>query len=238
VLAAHGADVLHVGAAHLPVLVPLWYDTAPGKRSCRLDLRAPADRATFEALVRDADVLVQSYRPGALAGLGYDPAALDALRPGIVVVAVSAWGSTGPWGRRRGFDSLVQSAAGIAHEQMVAAGADHPVPLPCQALDHATGWLAAAGAVAALRRRAVVGGGTLVELSLARTAAWLDALGRVDDGLAAPAPSADDVAPFLEDADSPSGRLTRVRPPGATAGPPPRWDAPPPEVGADPPTWR
>jgi crotonobetainyl-CoA:carnitine CoA-transferase CaiB-like acyl-CoA transferase len=233
-LAAHGADVLRVGAAHLPEVPGLVVSTAFGKRSCHLDLRSIDDRRAFAELVAGADILIQAYRPGALAALGFGPEALAALRPGIVSVEISAYGGRGPWARRRGFDSLVQMSTGIAHE-----GGDgiSPRPLPVQALDHATGYLAAFGAMAALLRRAEEGGSRHVELSLARTACWLDGLGRVDEGGDGGHAAGPEVADRLAEMDSPFGRLTYVRPPGRVHGLEPHWSAPPPRPGEHPPRW-
>jgi crotonobetainyl-CoA:carnitine CoA-transferase CaiB-like acyl-CoA transferase len=87
-------------------------------------------------------------------------------------VALNAYGWSGPWSSRRGFDSLVQMSSGIAEAGMRAAGSDKPVPLPVQALDHATGYLMAAAAVRGLTRRQT-GGGSQYRLSLARTARLL-----------------------------------------------------------------
>lgn len=229
VLAAHGADVLHVGAAHLPVVRPALIDTGFGKRSCHIDLREEGGRAALRALLADADVMVQSYRPGSLAAKGFGPADLP---PGVVLVNLSAYGHSGPWAGRRGFDSLVQMACGFADEGMRAAGADRPVPLPAQALDHGAGWLAATGAMGALRRRAVEGGTWHVRVSLARTASWLDGLGRVDstehDG---PADA------YMSEMDSAFGALRHIRPSGDLPGAPPRWDHGPRAPGGDPPSW-
>jgi crotonobetainyl-CoA:carnitine CoA-transferase CaiB-like acyl-CoA transferase len=131
-LAAWGAEVLRVETPGFEELEAVVIDMGFGKRSCSLDLQAPAGRAVFEDLVAGADVVVHGYRPGALAGLGYGPADLAALRPGIVVAGLSAYGRSGPWSGRRGFDSLVQMSTGIADEGARAAGADRPMPLPCQ----------------------------------------------------------------------------------------------------------
>ncbi|MET8145314.1 CoA transferase [Sphaerisporangium sp. NPDC005288] len=240
-LAAYGAEVLRVGAAHLPEVPGLVISTALGKRSCEIDLRTAEGAAAFRALVMGADVVVQSYRPGALARLGFGPRELAAIRsagaagtprgPGLVCVDISAYGSRGPWSRRRGFDSLVQMVCGIAHEQGQGA---RPVPLPAQVLDHATGWLAALGAIAGLLRRQREGGSWHVELSLARTALWLDRLGRVD-GMAVGEPEVDDL---LEEMDSSSGTLTYVRAPGAIGDVRPSWTTPPPRRGEHLPAWR
>ena len=153
-LAAHGADVLLVTAAHLPAIAPLVIDTGRGKLSTAIDLRAPDGRERLAGLVREADVVVQGYRPGGIAALGFGPAEAARLRPGIVYVSLSAYGHVGPWAGRRGFDSLVQTASGFNAAEAAAAGTpDRPKPLPCQILDHASGYLMAFGAIAGLIRR-------------------------------------------------------------------------------------
>ncbi|MFL6140103.1 MAG: CoA transferase [Frankiaceae bacterium] len=219
-LAGLGAEVTHVGSSKLPTIPLLDLDTGRGKRQLDLDLRTEDGRAALRSLVTEADVLVQSYRPGALARLGLGPGDLAAIRPGIVAVDVSAYGPGGPWAKRRGFDSLVQMVSGIAREGGRAAGLDGPKPLPAQALDHATGWLAALAAITGLRRRASEGGSWHAEVSLARTAAWLDSLGRVPLD---PSTADDSVADLLAETDTPAGRLTHVRMPGRIAGEPLGW---------------
>ncbi|MFN7308183.1 MAG: CoA transferase, partial [Acetobacteraceae bacterium] len=172
-LAAHGADVLHISAAHLPSFDELVMDTGRGKRTAALDLRAPNDRARLRDLSVSADIFLQGYRPGAIAGHGFAPEALAALNPGIICVSLSAYGHLGPWAVRRGFDSLVQNANGMNDGEAFSAGEAKPRPLPCQALDHASGYLLAFGAMAALLRRAEEGGSWLVRVSLAGTGEWI-----------------------------------------------------------------
>ncbi|MFC3983561.1 CoA transferase [Streptosporangium jomthongense] len=231
-LAAHGARVLRVGAGHLPEVPGLVVGTAFGKRSCHLDLRTARGAAALRDLVAGAEVFVQSYRPGALEALGFGPEELAGIRPGIVCVDLSAYGAHGPWAGRRGFDSLVQMVCGIAHEGGGGAG---PRPLPAQALDHATGYLAAFGAMAALTRRSREGGSWRVEVSLARTALWLDSLGRAEaENVTGKGPR---VADLLSEMDSPFGRLTYVRAPGSVDGARPYWTSPPPGQGEHPPAW-
>ncbi|HKC81904.1 MAG TPA: CoA transferase [Gemmatimonadaceae bacterium] len=99
------------------------------------------------------------------------------LRPGIVYVTLSAYGHTGPWRERRGFETLIQSATGMTHEHGFGGGLDHPEHLPAQVVDHGAGYLAALGALIALARRAREGGSYLVRVSLAQTGRWVDALG-------------------------------------------------------------
>lgn len=207
-LASHGADVLRVDPPAMPDDPRGLLDTGAGKRHVDLDLHTAADRRTVEELLAEADVVVQGYRPGALDRFGLDPAALTERHPHLVVVRLSAWGTTGPWGRRRGFDSLVQAATGIA----VTCGADgEPGVLPAQALDHATGHLAAATVLAALSRQRVEGGGWHGELSLSRTAHWLLTANRDRPGEW----PAVDPAQCRVDLPSPRGPVSVVRPPGA-----------------------
>ncbi|MFT5507580.1 MAG: crotonobetainyl-CoA:carnitine CoA-transferase CaiB-like acyl-CoA transferase [Hyphomicrobiaceae bacterium] len=182
-LAAHGADVLRISAARLPRdPLLLEVDGGRGKRSTYIDLKEADGRAELEALARKADVFVQGYRPGAMDANGFSPERLAELRPGIVSVSISAWGHEGPWSHRRGFDSLVQTASGINHGEAQAAGIDGPKPLPCQALDFASGYLMAMGAMVGLHKRATEGGSWRVRVALARTGRWLQSLGRIDNG--------------------------------------------------------
>lgn len=234
-LAAHGAEVLHVSAAHLPALPALSMDTGRGKRTAFIDLRGEAGRATLRGLAAGADVFLQGYRPGAIAGHGFAPEDLAALKPGIVCLSLSAWGHLGPWSARRGFDSLVQNANGINDAERIAAGEDKPKPLPCQALDHASGYLLAFGAMAALLRRSQEGGSWLVRVSLAGTGEWIKRLGRVENGLAAPGIA--DVTPYLEDSDSGFGRMTAVRHAAVLSATPARWALPSMPLGSHPAAW-
>ena len=238
-LAAHGAEVLLVTAAHLPAIDPLVIDTGRGKRSTSLDLRQPRDAEALRALAREADAFVEAYRPGALEALGFGPAALAKERPGLVVASLSAYGTQGPWSTRRGFDSLVQTASGLNVAEALAAGdPSRPRALPAQALDHAAGYLLALGVTQALRRRAIEGGSWRVQVSLARTGLWLRSLpGLGAGGFAAHDPSFDEVADLLESSDSAFGALTAVRHAGRLSLTPPRWDRPSVPLGRDAPRW-
>ena len=236
-LAAHGAEVLLITAPHLFNPPPLAIDTGRGKRSAYLDLREAAARETLAGLLRDADIFVQGYRRGAIAGHGFGPEQAAALRPGIVYVSLCAFGFTGPWAGRRGFDSLTQTASGFNTAEAEAAGESKPKALPVQALDHATGYLLAAGALAALHRRATEGGSWHVRVSLARTGHWIRGLGRVANGLACPAPQRTDIAGFLEESDSGFGRLSAVRHAAVLSATPAHWTLPSVPRGTHPPRW-
>ncbi|MBD0270861.1 MAG: CoA transferase [Acetobacteraceae bacterium] len=236
-LAAHGAEVLHISAAHLPSFDNLLTDTGRGKRTARLDLRTAEGREALRSLAAGADVFLQGYRPGAVAAHGFAPADLGALRPGIVCTSLSAYGEAGPWGGRRGFDSLVQTASGFNLAEAEAAGTEPPKPLPCQALDHASGYLLAFGTLAALLRRAEEGGSWLVRVSLAGTGAWLRGLGRLERGFAAPAPRFEDMGDLLEESNSGWGRLLALRHSGVLEETPPRWALPSVPLGSHAPAW-
>ncbi|MCP2275797.1 CoA transferase [Nocardia amikacinitolerans] len=163
-LALLGAEVLRVDPPWLPEIPWQYADTCQGKHSAVVDLRAQS--AVFHDLLASADVLVSGYRPGALEHAGLT----TAVRPGLVHGRVSAWGESGPWGARRGFDSIVQAATGIS---ILEGAPSVPGALPAQALDHASGYLLAAGVIDALAARTYDGIGRDVRVSLARTASWL-----------------------------------------------------------------
>ncbi|MBO4254957.1 CoA transferase [Streptomyces griseorubiginosus] len=228
-LALLGADVLRLDPPDLPELPDQHADTGFGKRSALLDLAA--DRAAFEELLAGADVVVTGYRPGALDRFGLSPRALAERRPGIVVAQVSAWGAYGPWAGRRGFDSLVQVATGIA---AVEGSKEAPGALPAQALDHGTGYLLAGAVLRALTEQASEGGSRFVRLALARTAQWL--LNGVTAGPAGEL-SYDGPGPWLAETNSALGPLRYALPPVSFTGGPVDWRRPPTRWGSDSARW-
>ncbi|MEV5771969.1 CoA transferase [Streptomyces antimycoticus] len=237
-LALLGADVLRIDSPGLPEDPDAHADTGFGKRSAALDLGAPEGRRTLEALLADADVVVTGYRPGALDRFGLAPDALLERHPGLIVAQLCAWGWSGPWVGRRGFDSLVQAATGIAAIEAKADADGHPGVLPAQALDHGTGYLLAAGVLRGLTARQEVGGGGHLRLSLAGTASWLL------HGIA-PVPrgggSAYDPAPWLAETVSGLGTLryacSPIAFPDGSVDGPLDWARPPGRLGVDAPRW-
>ncbi len=228
-LAAWGADVLRLDAPQLPEIPAQAIDTLQGKRSALLDLSQSPGRTRLEELLAEADLIVQGYRPGALARYGLDPGSLAQRWPHLSVVTISAWGNSGPWSGRRGFDSLVQCPTGIA-----AAEGDGRTPgaLPAQALDHATGYLAAAAAAMALAAGLADGAPRAQELSLARTAKWLTDAGPVDG-----VPSRTiQPAPYLCAVGGSGFSVEVVRPPGRLGSRLPSWERTT-ELGADQPAF-
>lgn len=209
-LASHGADVVLVTAPHLPSLPNADPDTSRGKRTIQLDLRKDDDSTTLHNLAQECDVFLQAYRPGSLDNLNFSVSNLLSSNPHLIHASINAYGTKGPWGGKRGFDSLVQVATGINVAEAKAANQDTPKELPCQVLDHASGYLLAFGIMAAMHRRAIEGGAYTVEVSLAGTAKWLRELGRCED-LTVPDPSFDDVQDLLETVDTIKGPYTTVK---------------------------
>lgn len=216
-LAGWGADVLRIDPPGFEEVAALLPETTAGKRCAALPLGAPDGHERFLALVRDADVLVLGLRPSALDALGLSVDVLRATNPALILVRHDAYGwsdaaTTGaPWRERRGFDSLLQLSTGLAAHAMARTGADRPVPLPVQALDHATGYLEAAAAIRGLTERERHGNATEYRLSLARTAHLLASLGGDADVTAKPP----DVNPsHLERASTAWGPVDRARLPG------------------------
>ncbi len=227
-LAGFGADVLRVDPASWsePGVVP---DVTLGKRCCHLDLKTQQGQDQLRALMAQADVLVHGYRPGAL------DAMIGTHRPqGLVEVSLDAYGWTGPWAGRRGFDSLVQMSCGIADAGMAWAGADKPHPLPVQALDHATGYFMAAAVLSALTRAIQGKGSSRARLSLARTA---EVLAKLEPVLAEPITGSEpaDLGDWVE--QTVWGPAKRVKPALRISGMPMSWDRPAGALGAAPARW-
>ena len=233
-LAGYGADVLRIDPPdwNEPAIEP---EVTLGKRCARLDLRQASDRSRFELLISEADLFIHGYRPEALDALGYGEDIRRALNPSLVDVRLDAYGWSGPWRSRRGFDSLVQMSTGIAAAGRAWCGGDKPVPLPVQALDHATGYLMAAAAVHGLALRLSRGQATSAGLSLARTAALL--MGTPRQGIEPKAliPADADYSAAIEATDW--GSAHRALPPVGVAGAPMGWTRPASRLGSAPAVW-
>jgi hypothetical protein len=233
-LAGWGAEVLRIDPPDWdePAVIP---EVGLGKRCARLDLRSPDGLERFLELLSTTDVLVHGYRADALERLGLGSDIRDAVRPGLVDVSLDAYGWTGPWRNRRGFDSLVQMSSGIADAGRVGAGVDKPVPLPVQALDHATGYLMAASAITGLSLRASEGVGSRWRMSLARMAELL--ITTAESG----ATSLESTI-VVPEATGPIehtswGDAQRLAPPLQVDGAPLHWTIPARALGSDEPMW-
>ncbi|WP_456619143.1 MULTISPECIES: CoA transferase [unclassified Bradyrhizobium] len=237
-LAAHGADVLLVSGPELPAIPWLTIDTGRGKLTTFIELKSEAGQAQLRELLKQADIFSQGYRPRALAALGFAPEQAASINPGIVYVTLSAYGHAGPWAKRRGFDSLVQTTTGFNHAEGRAAGIDGPKELPAQMLDHATGYLMAFGAMMARARQAREGGSWHVRVSLAQTGRWLWNLGRLEGGLNTPDITGEAVhAAFIESMPSGFGALKAVRHSALLSKTPARWSRPAMPLGSHPAQW-
>ncbi|MET0855079.1 MAG: CoA transferase, partial [Microterricola sp.] len=197
-----GADVLRVDPVDPAEIAVQHVDTGAGKRSITLDLGD--EQGTLEALLSGADVVVLGYRPGSLDRFGLDEQSLRERHPQLVIASLSAYPPGSIWAERRGFDSLVQAASGIA---VIEGSAEKPGVLRAQALDHATGYMLAGGICAALAE----GNPATMRASLAATAQALIGLG-VAERAEEPLPSdAAELGSELETAPSAYGVLRRAR---------------------------
>jgi crotonobetainyl-CoA:carnitine CoA-transferase CaiB-like acyl-CoA transferase len=143
------------------------------QRSAMLDLSPGDDRLVFDRLVGSADVVVDNYRAGVASRLGIAHDALAVINPRVVTVSISAFGDTGPLGRRPGFDPIVQAMSGIMRAQGGPAQADSPAFLTVPINDVLAAGLGALGACAALLARARLGRGQHVGVTLAAASCLL-----------------------------------------------------------------
>ncbi|MFZ5929644.1 MAG: CoA transferase [Pseudomonadota bacterium] len=233
-LAGFGADVLRIDPPDWdePGVIP---EVTLGKRCARLDMKTAAGRATFEGLLSQADVMLHGYRGDALDRLGYDAAARRKLSPGLIDVSLCAYGWSGPWALRRGFDSLVQMSCGIADAGQQWKQAAQPTPLPVQALDHATGYLMAAAIIRGITQRLKNTNSITARLSLARTAKLLIDAGAAETEPPLAAESFFDIASPIEGTDW--GNAKRLKPPVTIRDVPMYWTRPACALGTVPGSW-
>ena len=232
-LGALGADVLRIDPPNKPDLeVGGVADTLLAKRSTCLDLTSRYAQKTVHQLLEGADVVTCGYRPGALDRFGFGVDDLMERYPGLVVVALAAWGHDGPWADRRGFDSVVQAPTGIALRESVDGVT--PGALPCQFLDHGTGYLAAAAALDGLHRQMVDGGTHVRRLSLARTAHFLVQAGDQEVSGGETAAIGFDDQWLLELGGD---QISAIAPPGGLGDQPLQWPGPPTAYLSDSPEW-
>lgn len=238
-LASHGADVLRLGAAHLPTIEPFVMDTSHGKRFATLDFGIREDTETLKDLATKANIFVQGYRPGALERHGFGPQQLAEMRPGIIYVSINCYGHEGPMSSRAGWEQLAQSTSGMArlHSDESVGASEGPTLFPAAATDYTTGYLAAFGALAALRRQQTEGGSWHVRVSLARTAMWTMDLGPVDHRKAKQITD-EDLSEMMDTRDTPFGIMKFLRPADTLSDTPAFWDLPPSPMGSSNPTWR
>lgn len=232
-LAGYGAEVLRIDPPdyHEPrgaVLVSL------GKRCARVDATTEEGRRILLGLLADCDVFMHGYRDGALDKLGLGAAERERVRPGLVEVTLTAYGWSGPWRTRRGFDTVVEMAVGMGLENQAWEGAEVPKLMPVQALDYGTGHLMAAAAIRGLTRRMTTGRGSRWRLALARTARHL----MVSPPEQPDGPVDVDALPWEPRiVATPRGPAYRLAPPIEIESAPQYWDRPGEPFGASMPVW-
>ncbi|MCU1477766.1 MAG: CoA transferase [Subtercola sp.] len=216
-LAAYGAEVLHLDPAGYDEPMGIGNgDLMLGKRNARLQLETAEGRERFLELLAGADILVHGLRADALERLDLGEQVRADVRPGLVEVTLNAYGWSGPWVNRRGFDTVVQASNGMAMAGAAWAGQDAPYRWPLSILDHATGYLMAAAAVRGLTRRRAEGVGSRTRFSLARTAELLCDYGAGPDEAVLELPIDGPWDPRI--ASGPNGPAHRLMPPLVVPG--------------------
>jgi crotonobetainyl-CoA:carnitine CoA-transferase CaiB-like acyl-CoA transferase len=236
-LAEHGADVLMVTAERLPQIPEHVLDTSHGKRSCFLDLKRREEADRLRTLIRAADVFVEGYRPGAISQLGFAPAEVAALRPGIICASISCYGTDGPFSHRGGWEQVAQTMTGLCHEGRTARRPNGPALLPGAACDYTTGYVAAYGILLALAKRAREGGSYHVRASLCQSGMFIYRQGKVafpgfDRDL-----SAVEIDAIRVLSRPHGGPLRHLGPILNCLETKPYWSRPTPQLGGDAPDW-
>jgi crotonobetainyl-CoA:carnitine CoA-transferase CaiB-like acyl-CoA transferase len=235
-LAQYGAEAMVISSPNLPSVPYFVSDTGHGKLAAFVDLATTEGRSTLQTLIRKSDVFSQGYRQGALSRLGFGPAALALLRPGIVVAEINCYGHEGPWRSRPGWEQLGQTVTGMA---IVHGGAAGPKLQPGAVTDYTTGYLAAFGSLVALNRRARYGGSYLVRVSLAQTAMWIRSLGMAGEDRLEEVETIrpDEIRTFSIRSETGFGPVTHLRPAVQMSATPTFWKRPVVPLGTHPPCW-
>ena len=134
------------------------------KKSVALDLKAPEGAAALRRLIETADVLIESFRPGSLAELGFDYDAMSALNPRLIYCSISGYGQTGPAAELPGYDAVIQGEAGIMDMTGFPDGA--PTRVGVAITDYLAGLYAIQGILLALTDRQKSGLGQRVDIAL------------------------------------------------------------------------
>ena len=135
-----------------------------GKESVCLDLKDASDRLLFERMLEKADVLVENFRPGTMAKLGYAPADLLRAHPRLIVCSISGYGQTGPMAGEGAYDSVVQGLSGVMSFTGDEGGGATRLGIPI--CDLSSGMYAFGAICAALVGRSRTGKGTLIDISM------------------------------------------------------------------------
>ncbi|ESZ91270.1 hypothetical protein SBOR_8337 [Sclerotinia borealis F-4128] len=180
-LAEYGAQVIKITSPNLSDVPFFQVDGNTGKHTADIDLKTPSGRASFEELLKSADVILDGYRPGALERLGYGPEQIVKLvagrGKGIVYVSEDCFGYQGEWAGRPGWQQIADCVTGVAWAQGQFMGLDEPVVPPFPMSDYGTGCMGAIAALTGLYRRAKEGGSWRGTTSLCQYDVFLLGLG-------------------------------------------------------------
>ena len=148
-----------------------------GKQSVALDFTEPASHAWLLRQIRDADVLVENYKAGALARHGLDYAALAAINPGLIYLSITGFGQSGPFAHKPGYDYVFQGLGGLMGYTGVADGEEGAGPLRTgvAVVDLMTGMYATSAVLAAVVQRQRTGRGQHIDLALLDVAVAMNA---------------------------------------------------------------
>jgi crotonobetainyl-CoA:carnitine CoA-transferase CaiB-like acyl-CoA transferase len=167
-----GDDNRHSGPPFIAGESPYFWTVNYGKKSIELDLTTDEGKEALYALASEADVLIQNYRPGTAAKLDVDYERVREYNEGLVYVAISAFGQTGPWRERPGYDLLIQGMSGIMSVTGEQGRTPAKVGLPLT--DLITAMWAAFGVMNGLYRREHTGEGEYIDLGMLDAALpWL-----------------------------------------------------------------
>lgn len=145
------------------------------KRGLCVDLKSPEGRQAIHEMAAQADVLIESFRPGVMARFGLDAETLLAINPRLVYCSISAFGQTGPWRERAGVDGIIQAAAGLMNT--LGNGHSDPMKMSTPVADMVTGYLATVGVLGALTKVRQGHAGQHLDVSLYNSTLMLQQVG-------------------------------------------------------------
>jgi crotonobetainyl-CoA:carnitine CoA-transferase CaiB-like acyl-CoA transferase len=179
-MADHGAEVIKIENPKAPEptrfkqffpwvqgdWTVMFRTTQRGKKGLTLNLKDPAAKEVLMKLVKEADVFIESFRPGVMKRLGIDYDTLRAVNPGIVYCSMSAFGQDGPWRDRPAHDTAAVAASGVLSLSRNPEGDSGPAILGVAISDMLSSHLAFGGIMMALYRRQQTGEGDYVDISM------------------------------------------------------------------------
>jgi crotonobetainyl-CoA:carnitine CoA-transferase CaiB-like acyl-CoA transferase len=160
----YGDAIRHTGPPFIEGESPYYWTVNYGKRSVELDLKNDEALAALYDLIEETDIFVQNFRPGTAERLGVDYDTLSEHNDDLIYLAISAFGQTGPWRERSGYDLLIQGMGGIM--DVTGEEGRQPVKVGLPMTDLITAMWAAFGATSALYRRELTGEGEYIDLGM------------------------------------------------------------------------